>query len=1131
MPAARPGLPTIGQDDRNPMPTKPNRNRTAVLATAVALALTASLGGAAAVPPTDGPGDTRRAPHEPPGADGAHETLTLITGDTVILGPDGGVLGVAKGEGRENIPVRVTDDGASTLILPLDAALLVEEGRVDRRLFDVAELTRAEYGSFDGTPLIVTYEHGDGNGNDDAADTLRAGSGAEVRAEFGLLGAEALTVPDEGAAALWETFTASADDGLGVASLALDGVNHVNLDESTVQVGAPDAWGAGYDGTGVTIAVVDTGLDAAHGDFDGRVVATENFTTTRDPGDRHGHGTHVASIAAGSGDRSDGTYRGVAPGADLLAAKTMDNQGYGIDSWIIAGMEWAVEQGADIVNLSVGGIPTPGLDPKSDALDRLAADSDTLFVVAAGNRGPDAGTLDSPAVADAALAVGSVTKSDELATSSSIGPRLEDGALKPDVAAPGVEIGAAAAAGSFLAEGREPVADGYFGLSGTSMAAPHVVGAAAILLQRDPGLTGEQLKDLLVSSAVGLDSYAPTQQGAGRLDITRALEQTITADTGTLTYGVAPYPQGDAEPVTREITYRNHGDSEITLDLATATTGPEGGTAPDGMFTLDADRVTIPAGGSGSVAVTADPRSGAELTGSYGLFVTASADGQTVRTAGALELEQASHDLTIRVTGRDGQPADALAGSVRVPAGWGEGGQQEFASDGGEVTLRVAPGEYALEAAAFGGSPTEGDVTGADWLALPRVTVDRDTLVELDASDAEPLDFTVHDPQAPLSGVAGNLRIATGGSTTQIGWDFGAPAEGVGTAQAGPDVDGTALSATFDATHAHQDLSQSYHAHRAVADGFPTGLSHHLTAGDVATTTLRAGAPGGDRDGWIMTHTGRGVTPVAPLTLPHTSARHVQADGTGWEHVLAQLDDGEDAPAVFGTDSWRPSPGETTTETVNVGVFGPRMRAGDGATHWGDNLSLSGSLLADGRGHGGNAAYDSASSRLYFDGELYESWDEPLTYLWTEPPAGESEARLVSTVDRAARGYTNVSTTVTLDWSFTLPEPSDLPEGGAVPGPSTIRFTPELELDSTAPAGREHRVPVSVEGTAAASLEIEISYDGGENWAAVPLLDAPLPHIVADNPAVGGSVSLRATAEDTDGNTTVQTIIDAYRTR
>ncbi|MFM9442669.1 S8 family peptidase [Streptomyces acidiscabies] len=276
----------------------------------------------------------------------------------------------------------------------------------------------------------------------------------------------------------------------GVEKIWLDGKAEAALDRSTSQIGAPRAWAVGYDGKGVKVAVLDTGVDGTHPDLRGRVDAAKNFSEAADTVDRVGHGTHVAATVAGSGAHSGGKYKGVAPGARLISAKVLDDTGFGADSGIIAGAQWAVAQGAKVINLSLGSPDSPGDNPLEQAVNELSASSGALFVIAAG-------TVGSPGSAAAALTVGAVDRTDAMADFSSRGPTA-DGALKPDLTAPGVGIVAAKAA-----EGTEgdPAADGYVSMSGTSMATPHVAGAAAILAQRHPDWTGERIKAALTASA------------------------------------------------------------------------------------------------------------------------------------------------------------------------------------------------------------------------------------------------------------------------------------------------------------------------------------------------------------------------------------------------------------------------------------------------------------------------------------------------------------------------------------------------------------------------------------------------------------------------------------------------------
>ena len=184
----------------------------------------------------------------------------------------------------------------------------------------------------------------------------------------------------------------------GVEKVWLDGRVAATLKESVAQIGAPDAWAAGYDGTGVTVAVLDTGVDVNHPDLEGQIDDTASFVPGEAVADINGHGTHVAGTIAGTGEASDGDYNGVAPGADLIVGKVLGGaDGEGQDSWVLAGMEWAAESGADVVSMSLGDtMPSDGTDPMSQAVDALSEQYDTLFVIAAGNAGPE--TISTPAL-------------------------------------------------------------------------------------------------------------------------------------------------------------------------------------------------------------------------------------------------------------------------------------------------------------------------------------------------------------------------------------------------------------------------------------------------------------------------------------------------------------------------------------------------------------------------------------------------------------------------------------------------------------------------------------------------------------------------------------------------------------
>ena len=134
----------------------------------------------------------------------------------------------------------------------------------------------------------------------------------------------------------------------------LDEEIHTCLDRSVPAISVPAVWNAGYRGTGIKVAIVDTGIDRTHPDFAGRIVDGASFVGG-DYQDDNGHGTHVASICAGSGAAQGGTYVGVAPEARLYVAKVLDRGGSGSMSGVMAGVEWAVDRGVQVINLSLGG--------------------------------------------------------------------------------------------------------------------------------------------------------------------------------------------------------------------------------------------------------------------------------------------------------------------------------------------------------------------------------------------------------------------------------------------------------------------------------------------------------------------------------------------------------------------------------------------------------------------------------------------------------------------------------------------------------------------------------------------------------------------------------------------------------
>ncbi|MEQ4301378.1 S8 family serine peptidase [Plantactinospora sp. B6F1] len=713
------------------------------------------------------------------GVDPRPKTITLITGDKVTLtsaGTGPGAFSVKvdpapRPDGR--IPVfHGTGDEDAFFLFPDDAQPAVQSGMVDRDLFNLTYLAEQGYtdGDIDSLPLIAQYPQGQ------AARSLSASAAALPASEPGFelssIHAAGLKVSKGEASGFWTAIRpttagpANRTKGLstGIGKLWLDRKVTVSLDESVGMIGAPEAWGLGLDGTGVTVAVLDSGYDKNHPDLAGKVVAAKGFdlfgnTTTHDG---NGHGTHVASTVAGSGAASGGRYEGVAPGTDLMIGKVLNDAGQGFMSSVIEGMEWAANNGADIISMSLGGTPTAD-DPSAQAVDELTESTGALFVIAAGNDGPREVKIGAPGIADAALTVAAVDKSDQLANFSSRGPRA-DGALKPDIAAPGVAITAARSAGTDMGGGGVPVDDHYITANGTSMATPHVAGAAAILVQQHPDWTPAQLKAALMSTSADV-GHSVYERGAGRVDIARAVEQTVVATTASADFRIVPHESG---PIDRQITYRNTGDTDLTLTLTTNLRRIGGDAAPDGTLTVDR-QLTVPAGGAATATVTLNSTGLAHGRYTGAVVATNQTAGVRLSTPVGFRHQPPLHRLTVKVLDRDGRPTmteyvEAIdvtneLGNFGVLGRWVSTGVFETLVPEGAIHVATAT-EWIDEARR----------QNIGYLLAPEVKVTGDTEVTLDARDLQRFTFRTSRPaEVPASGdtitmgwqrtLAGGLRV------------------------------------------------------------------------------------------------------------------------------------------------------------------------------------------------------------------------------------------------------------------------------------------------------------------------------------------------------------------------------------
>lgn len=755
----------------NPRPSSAERSgRRRRLAVAVPV-LAALFAWPAAPAAGQSPDVTQVTPQLSPG--GETYTVTLVTGDVATLhvasgGRQAAWLAEPATETDEAGPPEIYQQDGQAYVVPAEAAPYVSAGVLDDRLFNLTGLVEQGYddASMPELPLLLA---------EPAAAAAQNAPAVRQERELSSIDGVSVTVDKEDMRSVWESLRGpeAAVPGEQDAELAgadqvwLNGRVEAMLGDSVGQVGAPAAWDAGFDGSGVTVAVLDTGHDPDHPDLADRVNAARNFTDEPDPAgqtavDRNGHGTHVAATVAGTGAASGGQRQGVAPGADLLVGKVLGAEG-GLDAWVIEGMEWAAEQGAQVVNMSLGSqFPSDGTDPLSLAVDRLTQETDTLFVVAAGNNGPIGGSVTSPGAATSALTVGATTKQDESADFSSRGPRRGDLALKPEIVGPGVDIVAARADGTSLGN---LVDEHHTSLSGTSMAAPHVAGAAAIVAQQHPGSGADELKSHLVATSERLPDAQVNFQGAGRLDVAAATAADLTVDQGALSFGEIAQ---NSRPATRTLTYRNDSDETMTLRLSSEIRSTGAGGPRQPILRTRPAALVVPPGGEASTEVSLSPHT--TQPGQYVGRIVARDQrnpGAEIRTTLTATVDGPDRTVTVNGIGRDGEPA---GGRVQL---WSAETGERITSNvvDGTATLEVPDGLYTMVVTleTTGISPASSTFT-----AEPDLRIRRDVTRDYDAREADQVEFaTPRETYAERFHVFWHREV--GGhsisATTRDGWD------------------------------------------------------------------------------------------------------------------------------------------------------------------------------------------------------------------------------------------------------------------------------------------------------------------------------------------------------------------------
>ena len=509
-----------------------------------------------------------------------------------------------------------------------------------------------------------------------------------------------------------------------VAAVHIDAEVHALLDDSVSKIKADQVWSTfGVRGRGVVVAVIDTGIDSRHPALAGRVAGGYDFVNRdSDPMDDNGHGTHVAGIIGADGGAG---LTGVAPEVTFLAYKALDSGGSGYESNVLAAVERAVDPDqngdpsdhADVVNLSLG-IAASGNDPVTAAVERATA-AGVICVIAAGNIFGSY-RIGPPADAPSAITVGATDLQDAMWSSSSGGP-TEVLFLKPDVVAPGVDILSLAPGGGTATK------------SGTSMAAPHVAGVAALLKSIHRQWTPAQIKSAIVTTAELLNADVMSQ-GGGRVDALRAAGIDVTATPSTLSFGRDDTSMSSWKQF-NPVRLTNQSQKQLTL-TATST-----GSTKGIDVTIAPASVTLAPGESQNVVVTVNVDNAANpfpsnesLAWSGNVVVSGSASPIHIPWAFVKAAK-----LTVTYDA-DAQLYAAITPSEKVKVLYG--GQRTIVAYGPPDTYQVA----LVASSPFGASNLEGRV-----LFAPPQTVEGDATFSFHSAAASTeVVFTSKDEQGRL---------------------------------------------------------------------------------------------------------------------------------------------------------------------------------------------------------------------------------------------------------------------------------------------------------------------------------------------------------------------------------------------
>ena len=844
------------------------------------------------------------------------DVVSLLDGlDLEIAGTagSGGATGTATGTGTDDagtdqptIDPAVTDaleealaadgEGSVSVVIEMTGSADLAEvtADADSAALEAAREVREQASAYDADTAHEAAEAADAARGQVVVDTLRE-TGAEQRADL----IAALGGMDQTDAAggtepvdLWiaNSVGATLDAEALETVAARDDVAHIRTEEqielpeitsepalptwSLEKVNAPQTWGEhGYRGAGVTVAVLDTGVDFEHpalaGQYRGRdgdhsdswfVTTGENYPT---PGDGNGHGTHVTGSIAGG---APGDIIGVAPDAEWIGVKILNDGGRGGEVGILNGMQWVLAPGGDpakapdIANNSWGSGPGDNRTYWEAVEAWRAAGIVPLF--ANGNDGPGPGTVGNPGGYPHSIGVGATDSNDVIAGFSSRGPVVWDGVeyTKPQVSAPGAAI--------YSAWPQDSGQD-YHTISGTSMATPHVSGVAALVLGAAPGLGVDELQEVLEGTARTEPAMGTLPNDAYGFGIVDAYAATTRAAQSGLVSGQVTGPDGPVAATVQVV------DGPATT--ADADTGSYELYALAGTQTLQVSAygyhpqthtVEVEQGGHVELDPVLEPQTQATLTG------TVTSDGDPVAAAAVSVVDA----------------PDATA----------------YSDDAGTYTLDLPEGTHALRVVATGYRPWSGEVT-----------VEGDTTQDI-ALEALALSGEVTWPE--LKANAAGQGLADSGlhaPSLQQQWTasvpnvmFNSPVTDGETIYLASEGGGGQLTALDQATGEIRWTTTTGSMQRATPALSPDGATLYATTGGTATLVALDTADGSTRWSYDL---GTDIpTFAAPTVVDGTVLVAAGSGETGSVHAV---------DAATGEGAW-------TTE-IGAGIFfGPAVSEG-----------------------------------------------------------------------------------------------------------------------------------------------------------------------------------------------------------